>query len=99
MVGGEEGRAELFDNFLAVWESFSPGRTEAEIVRRRVAAAETGGVELDRLVWRVRLADFLLLRLPSSSMIKPERCMGLRGNSGVGGITLLDLSEPRESDF
>jgi hypothetical protein len=98
VVGGEEGRAELFDNFLAVWESFSPGRIEAEIVRRRVAAAVTGGVEFDRLVWRVRLTG-LLPRLPSSSMIKPESCLGLRGNSGVGGITSLDLSEPRESDF
>jgi hypothetical protein len=53
VVGGVEETAGDFDNFLVLWESFSPGGIEAEMERRRVAAAVTGG-ELDRLDKRVR---------------------------------------------
>jgi len=52
VVGGVEETVGDFDNFL--WESFSPGGIEAEMERRRVAAAVTGGEEFDRLDKRVR---------------------------------------------
>jgi len=95
-VEGVEGKAGVFDSFLVLWESFSPGGIDAEMERRRVAAAVTGGKEFDRLVKRVRCAGVLFPRISSLSVVGPEGCQVLRG---VGGMTLLDLSELRESFF
>jgi hypothetical protein len=97
VVGGVDGRAEVFDNFLAAWEIFSPaGGIDAETERRRVAAVVIGE-EFDKLVWRVR--GVLMAEFSSLSTIEVEPCQVPRGKSGVGGIALLDFSEPRESTF
>jgi hypothetical protein len=97
VVGGAEEGAGGFDSFFMVREGFSPCGPDVEMERRRAVAVVTGGVEFDRLVWRARGADTLLPGFSSFSIAEPETCQLLRGSSGVGGMALLDLSEPRES--